>query len=247
MARVPRRGSTAPGSARDAETETGEQYDAPEDEYTESEEEGESNTGSGWDDWQKGQRSSTKLELEDDVPQLLKFPEDSPFAVYDRYWVQQTYRYYYGYKNDPLKATGLKPVRRAAFNVIPLVVGDTPVEDLEVFVLDAPPTLAHTIKKNHEDKRKGPLREHYWELVQRNGKGKGKTTYEFSVVFAENLEKMWDVAPLEDEEIADLEESFYTEENYPYKQPISENAEAARAVVGGKSKDDAPGRSRSRR
>ena len=127
-------------------------------------------------------------------PQLIKFLEDEPFAVYEEHWIDNAQ----GKKSFiclgeecPLcNLIGDKPRNKFAFNIVALT-GD--VERTQI--LTAPPRLVRQLRKINEDDRKGPLSREFWE-VSRLGTGP-QTSYNLNFVKSRDLEEEWSLKPTE--------------------------------------------------
>lgn len=121
-------------------------------------------------------------------PQLIKFMEDEPFAVYEQHWIERPK----GKKsfvcigdNCPLcDVLGDKPRGKFAFNIVVLNGDVTGTQ-----ILTAPPLLVRQLRKISEDDRKGPLSKEFWE-VSRLGMGP-TTSYNLNVVRGRDLEEEW--------------------------------------------------------
>ena len=121
-------------------------------------------------------------------PQLIKFLEDEPFAVYEQHWIERPK----GKKsfvcigdNCPLcDVLGDKPRGKFAFNIVVLSGDVTGVQ-----ILTAPPLLVRQLRKINEDDRKGPLSKEFWE-VSRLGTGP-TTSYNLNIVRGRDLEEEW--------------------------------------------------------
>ena len=121
-------------------------------------------------------------------PQLVKFLEDEPFAVYEQHWIERPK----GKKsfvcigdNCPLcDVLGDKPRGKFAFNIV-VISGDT----TGVQILTAPPLLVRQLRKINEDDRKGPLSREFWE-ISRLGTGP-TTSYNLNIVRGRDLEEEW--------------------------------------------------------
>ena len=121
-------------------------------------------------------------------PQLIKFLEDAPFAVYEQHWIERPK----GKKSFvcigdecPLcNVLGDKPRGKFAFNVVVLSGDVTGVQ-----ILTAPPLLVRQLRKINEDDRKGPLSREFWE-VSRLGTGP-TTSYNLNIVRGRDLEEEW--------------------------------------------------------
>ena len=121
-------------------------------------------------------------------PQLIKFLEDAPFAVYEQHWIERPK----GKKSFvcigdecPLcNVLGDKPRGKFAFNVVVLSGDVTGVQ-----ILTAPPLLVRQLRKINEDDRKGPLSREFWE-ISRLGTGP-TTSYNLNIVRGRDLEEEW--------------------------------------------------------
>lgn len=158
-------------------------------------------------------------------PQLVKFLEDEPFAVYEQHWIERPK----GKKsfvcigdNCPLcDVLGDKPRGKFAFNIF-VLSGD--VEGVQI--LTAPPTLLRQLRKIAEDDRKGPLSREYWE-VSRLGMGP-TTSYNLNFVRGRDLEEEWKLSSDAAQELVATAVPFTAE--VIRETPRSEMLEVARSV-----------------
>ena len=126
-------------------------------------------------------------------PQLVKFLEDEPFAVYEQHWIDSISK---GKKSFvcigdtcPLcDVLGDKPRGKFAFNIV-VLSGDS--QGLQI--LTAPPLLVRQLRKINEDDRKGPLSREYWE-ISRLGMGP-TTSYQLNIVRGRDLNEEWNLDP----------------------------------------------------
>lgn len=124
-----------------------------------------------------------------DKPQLVRFLEDGPFAVYQQHWIEREGKKSFVCLEDecPLCIiAGDKPRGRFAFNV--LVLSD---ETPTVKILTAPPTLARMLRAANEDERRGPLTKFYW-AISREGTGP-QTTFTLERVRGTDLAEEWNM------------------------------------------------------
>mgnify|MGYP006275628591 CR=1 FL=1 len=159
-------------------------------------------------------------------PQLIKFLEDEPFAVYEEHWIDNAQ----GKKSFicigeecPLcNLLGDKPRNKFAFNIV--VLGSD-VEKTQI--LTAPPRLVRQLRKINEDDRKGPLSRGYWE-VSRLGTGP-QTSYNLNFVRDRDLEEEWSLKPSEVDELVKKAVAYTAE--VIRETPRSELLKIARSVA----------------
>jgi hypothetical protein len=159
-------------------------------------------------------------------PQLIKFLEDAPFAVYEQHWIERPK----GKKSfvclgdscPMCDVLGDKPRGKFAFNITVLSGDVTGVQ-----ILTAPPLLVRQLRKINEDDRKGPLSREFWE-VSRLGTGP-TTSYNLNYVRGRDLEEEW---KLDDSVVQELVASAvpFTAEVIR-ETPRSEMLEIARSIA----------------
>lgn len=147
-----------------------------------------------------------------DLPQLIKFLEDEPYAAYRTHWVEGTSYKQKSWlclddldpKGCPLCEAGNRPSQKFSFNTVLLGEGLDPVIksfDVGVRVLDQ-------LKNFHMDQRQGPLSKHYW-AVSRTGKGTSSST-NLQMVRERDLED-FAVDALSPDDLKDLRRKAYDE------------------------------------
>ena len=159
-------------------------------------------------------------------PQLVKFLEDEPFAVYEQHWIERPK----GKKsfvcigdNCPLcDVLGDKPRGKFAFNIV-VISGDT----TGVQILTAPPLLVRQLRKINEDDRKGPLSREFWE-ISRLGTGP-TTSYNLNIVRGRDLEEEWKLSTDDVQGLVAAAVPFTAE--VIRETPRSEMLEVARSVA----------------
>ena len=159
-------------------------------------------------------------------PQLIKFMEDEPFAVYEQHWIERPK----GKKSFvcigdtcPLcDVLGDKPRGKFAFNIVVLSGDVTGVQ-----ILTAPPTLIRQLRKINEDDRKGPLSREFWE-ISRLGTGP-TTSYNFNIVRARDLEEEWKMTVEDVQKLVAAAVPFTAD--VIRETPRSEMLEVARSVA----------------
>jgi hypothetical protein len=122
-------------------------------------------------------------------PQLVRFLEDAPFAVYQQHWIEREGKKSFVCLEDecPLCIiAGDKPRGRFAFNVLVLSG-----EEQTVQILTAPPTFARMLRSANDDERRGPLTKHYW-AISREGTGP-QTTFNLERVRVTDLAEEWEM------------------------------------------------------
>ena len=159
-------------------------------------------------------------------PQLIKFLEDEPFAVYEQHWIERPK----GKKsfvcigdNCPMcDVLGDKPRGKFAFNIAVLSGDVTGVQ-----ILTAPPLLVRQLRKINEDDRKGPLSREFWE-VSRLGTGP-TTSYNLNYVRGRDLEEEWKLGDAVVQELVASAVPFTAE--VIRETPRSEMLEIARSIA----------------
>jgi len=122
-------------------------------------------------------------------PQLVRFLENEPFAVYELHWIEREGKKSFVCEGDacPLcTIAGDKPRPKFAFNV--LVVSD---EEPNLQILTAPITFARQLEAANSDPRRGPLSKYYW-AISRHGTGQ-QTQYALDRVRATDLAEEWEL------------------------------------------------------
>lgn len=158
-------------------------------------------------------------------PQLVRFLEDAPFAVYQQHWIEREGKKSFVCLEDecPLCIiSGDKPRGRFAFNV--LVLSD---ETPTVQILTAPPTFARMLRSANEDERRGPLTKHYW-AISREGSGP-QTTFNLERVRATDLAEEWEMDASSIDDIAATAVKY--DASTVYVSPKDEMTTIARSLV----------------
>jgi len=122
--------------------------------------------------------------------QLVRFMEDTPFAVYEQHWVDRTEgkRSFVCLGDEcPLcTIAGDKPRPKFAFNIVVLSDGEPNVQ-----ILTAPPSFARQLQAANDDPRRGPLTKYYWAITRT---GSGNTTqYMLDRVRPTDLADEWEL------------------------------------------------------
>lgn len=159
-------------------------------------------------------------------PQLVKFLEDEPFAVYEMHWIDEITQGKKSFvcmgEGCPLcEILGDKPRGKFAFNVLVLSG-----ESATVQILTAPPVLVRQLRKINEDDRKGPLSREFWE-VSRLGTGP-TTSFQLNIVRGRDLEEEWKLSPEKAQEFVASAVPFTAE--VIRETPRSELLKIARSV-----------------
>lgn len=212
-----------------APTANAEDYELAEDEPTATPKHGTS-IQSGWGAAETALKRKGEGEYPNDFrfteePQLVRFLDDAPFAVYGQHWIEREGKKSFVCLGDdcPLCITaGDKPRNKFAFNV--LVVSD---EDPGVQILTAPPTFARQLRAANDDERRGPLTKFYW-AISRQGVGP-QTTYTLERVRATDLAEEWGM----DSEPLDVlaADAVKYDDSSVYLTPREELLKVARSLV----------------
>lgn len=145
---------------------------------------------SGWAAAMKAASSDKKFTTEfrfKESPQLVKFLDNVPFAVFKQHWLERAGKKSFVCLEDepggcPLCGTGDIPRAKAAFSIVNLTPEDgEPV----VEILLTSPTLTRQLATFDQDPKTGPLDRIYWSMA-RQGKGP-KTIYSILPVKARDL------------------------------------------------------------
>lgn len=169
-----------------------------------------SNRNSGWGGYQtvksKSSNYADKLsvgKIKGEV--LVKFLDAAPFDSYGLHWFDSLdgkkgwmCLESVGEDKCPGCDLGDRPMAKALFNVLVFDEDGDP----NVKVLDAGTRLAGQLEKLAES-TKGGLTRDYWSVA---AGPKGSGTANFQRVKERDLEEDWDVEPLDDDELAELEE-----------------------------------------
>ena len=159
-------------------------------------------------------------------PQLIKFLEDEPFAVYEQHWIERPKGkksfVCLGDECPMCDILGDKPRGKFAFNIAVLSGDVTGVQ-----ILTAPPLLVRQLRKINEDDRKGPLSREFWE-ISRLGTGP-TTSYNLNYVRGRDLEEEWKLSDTVVQELVASAVPFTAE--VIRETPRSEMLEIARSIA----------------
>lgn len=159
-------------------------------------------------------------------PQLVRFLEDAPFAVYEQHWIDRTEgkRSFVCLGDEcPLCVIANdKPRPKFAFNV--LVLSD---EEPTVQILTTATTLARQLQAANDDPRRGPLTKYYW-AISRQGTGPS-TSYTLDRVKSSDLAEEWELNPETINDIAS--QSVKYDKSAVYVSPREELLKVARQLV----------------
>lgn len=162
-----------------------------------------------------------------DQPQLVRFLEDAPFAIYEQHWVDRITEGKRSFvclgADCPLcTIANEKPRAKFAFNILNLSE-----EEPTVQILTAATVLGRQLQAANEDPRRGPLTKYYW-AISRQGSGPS-TSYTLDRVRASDLADEWE---LDAEQIEDLAStSVKYDESVVYVSPREELLKVARQLV----------------
>lgn len=171
----------------------------------------------GWKGYKETRAQSTdfaeELRVTDD-PDLVKFLEDEPFAVYRQHWIdhpvgtkKKSWTCLAKTKDDkcPLCDIGDRPRALSAFNVLHLNTGGDPENKILVLGNKA----AGQVENYANDDKTGPLTKMYY-AISRSGKGQS-SAWNFQRVKDRDLEEDWGIEPLTKAEIREALEQVYDE------------------------------------
>lgn len=181
----------------------------------------------GWEAALNATKSDNKRFTNDfrftEEPQLVKFLDNQPFAVFDQHWIErQGKRSFVCLGEDcPLCDKGDTPRAKVAFSIVNLSAEEPVVE-----VLLTGPMLTNQLASLDKDPKTGPLDRIYWSM-SRQGKGP-KTTYSVLPVKPRDLDEDWGADQAEVEMIVDRFEPLTR--NVISLTPRSELAEIAREM-----------------
>lgn len=161
-----------------------------------------------------------------DQAQLVRFLEDTPFAVYEQHWVDRTEgkRSFVCLGDEcPLcTIAGDKPRPKFAFNIVVLSDGEPNVQ-----ILTAPPSFARQLQAANDDPRRGPLTKYYWAITRT---GSGNTTqYMLDRVRPTDLADEWELDPADVEAFAST--AALNDASVIYVSPREELLDLARSLV----------------
>lgn len=139
---------------------------------------------------------------------LFKFLEDEPFASYRQHWADwrsNGKRSFVCLEDDcALCDIGDRPSAQYLFNVADLSTDEPDNKQLRVGV------QALGQIENLSKGKNGPLSKNYWVVSKSKSKGKGNTVaWNFNPVKERDLEEDWEMQPLDDDELAELEENVF--------------------------------------
>jgi hypothetical protein len=144
-----------------------------------------------------------------DEAQLIHFLDDAPFAVYKQHWIERAGKKSWRCLEDagcPLcDDIGDRPQAKICFNIIDLADPEKPVNRLWT----VGSRIATTLKNLNKDKKIGPInRDDIYFSVSASGKGLKRDTV-VTPVKARDVSEDWDIAPLSEEELVDLDAKAY--------------------------------------
>lgn len=171
---------------------------------------------------------------------LVKFLSGAPVFAFAEHWIQELKgkgkmsfmcmrsmrnpKTGDHYESCPLcDDLGHKPDPKHVFPVAVLNKSDKP----ELRALTCSPTLVKLVRSVNDDKRKGPVDRHYYDMTQTGGGNKGPVQYGMALVKERDLEDDWDVKPLTEKTAAKLLEKFTSDDvlgKLPTKQQLKELA-----------------------
>lgn len=162
---------------------------------------------SGWEAVTRKTQSADRTYVKDfrftEEPQLVKFMDADPFAVFFQHWIQRPGRKSFispagpsgDPSLDPLIAAGNKPTKKAAFDVINFSM-DEPTQQMLVATAS---TLGTQLALLNDDAKTGPLDRLFWALSK---SGSGTTiSYNLIPVKPRDLADDWGIDPEEAENI----------------------------------------------
>ena len=168
---------------------------------------------SGWDGYEKARTESSDYAPEfnkviDNEDRLFRFVDESPFAVYRQHWIERSGKRSFTCldKGCPLcDDAGDRPSTKVAFNVI-----DLEEDEPTVKVWTVSQKVADIVKKHAQDKKTAPINraDLYW-AVSKTGKKGGAIQTNLQPIKARDLQDDWDMAPLTEAELNDLDEQAY--------------------------------------
>jgi len=144
---------------------------------------------SGWAAALKTASTDRKFNTEfrfDEEPQLVKFLDATPFAVFRQHWIERPGRKSFVCLEEecPLCGIGDTPRPKAAFSIVNLSA-----EEPAVDILLTSPTLTRQLAAFDQDPKTGPLDRIYWSM-SRQGRGP-KTVYTVLPVKPRDLSEDW--------------------------------------------------------
>jgi hypothetical protein len=157
---------------------------------------------SGWEAALKASNTSSRKYTNDfrfqDEPQLVKFLDSVPFAVFSQHWVQRTGKKSFNCigVDCPLCAVGDAPRKKIAFSLVNLSAEEPVVE-----MLVASTNLAVRLNRLDEDPKTGPLDRMYWSL-SKSGSGP-QTVHNVLPVKPRDLTDDWGTEQAEVEAVVD--------------------------------------------
>lgn len=148
---------------------------------------------SGWDAALKTAKSDKKYTTEfrfTEDAQLVKFLDNTPFAVFKQHWIERPGKKSFVCLEDecPLCGIGDTPRAKAAFSIVNLSAEEPVVE-----ILLTSPTLTRQLAGFDQDPKTGPLDRIYWAM-SRQGTGP-KTVYKILPIKARDLVDDWGADP----------------------------------------------------
>lgn len=150
---------------------------------------------------------ATRLKVTDD-PQIIKFLDDEPFAIWRQHWVERKGQKSFVCLSEidergcPLCDAGLRSSIRVAFNVVLL----SPSEKPAIRSYEVGARVIDQLKNFHTDPRTGPLSKHFW-AVSKSGKG-ATTATNHQLVKERDLEE-WDIDALSESQLSAFMEKRY--------------------------------------
>lgn len=182
-------------------------------------------SGRGWDAHERHKARTSKFDagnefkVEKGKKELIKFLEDVPFYSWLEHWVDEIdvgkKSHYCLDSNEedpgdcPLCDVGLKKAERAAFNIVTFDKKGNPVVKYWI----ATPDPLGSIDDARSDKMTSPIdREDLYFAVSKSSKGR-RTSYKVEAVDEDKVEKYFDIDPLTDDEIDDLRQELFGEDD----------------------------------
>jgi hypothetical protein len=173
----------------------------------------------GWDAHKQVKSRVSKFSRDDqfaidkDDEELIHFLEDEPFASWNEHWIQEITdgkKSFVCLGDDcPLCDSGIKVTYRDAWNIVTF----DPKGNPSVKYWVASPDPADRIAEKHANPRTTPLNrvDLYFVVTKSKAKGRG-FSYGLEAIDAASVSKDFQVDPLTEDELKDLESEMFTDD-----------------------------------
>ena len=188
----------------------------------------------GWDTFKNNRAKSSGIpdtfKVEPDISYVVAFITNMPFANFRQHWIERTGKKSFicldsdGSGDCPLcDMLGDEPKAMACFNIAvfeEIVVDGEKYIEPHVRVWEVGGGVGSELEKLDSDKVMGPLTKGYWRVSKARASTKGGSfKYSILPIKERDLDEDWGIAPLTDEEFAELETKSYTKDYLKISTP----------------------------